>query len=75
MSPFVKLQIRIMSNDMASSDIGQVLNNLKDSSAFARQAKAKVQECISAVRSANDVDPNWTDDQICQMILDQMENR
>lgn len=74
MSPFVKLQVRIMSRDMASSDIGKTINNLKDSPEFARQAKAKVQECISAVRSANDVDPNWTDDQICQMILDQMEN-
>lgn len=70
MSPFVKLQIKVMSNDMASPNIGQVVNNLANSPAFAHVAKVKVQEYIETVRSSPDADPNWTDSQICEMILD-----
>lgn len=70
MTPFIKLQIHVMSKNMASSDIGVVVTNIAHSTQFAREAKIEVEAYIAMTRSAKDADPNWTDDEICQMILD-----
>lgn len=39
-------------------------------SAAARQAEQTADQMIAAVRQARDADPTWTEDYICQRILD-----
>lgn len=40
-----------------------------------REAMADVERYIKKVRSAHDADPNWTDDDICQKILNGIKER
>lgn len=71
--PSVRLMIHIMSTDMIDRDIGKIINNIQNSPAFAHVAKVRLKEYIDTVRSAKHADPNWTDEQICEMIMEKID--
>jgi len=72
-SPSKRLLIELISRRVARPDLAGSLAELRVISTHAAVAKKQMDEYINAMRSANDADPNWSDDDIAQMILDAMK--
>lgn len=72
MKPKIKLLIKIMSRNMACKDMGQCVANLAIAPKFAKEAKEELEGYINRIRQADGADPSWTDDEICQMILEKL---
>ena len=56
-----------------TSNIGEVVERMKAGlNEHGQRAAQFVEDAIAAVRSAPDADPAWTDEEICQRIVDQI---
>ena len=69
----VSLMIARMSASLSSEGLPGIVTALQSPEALkaiATEAKQFVKDSIAAVRAAIEADPNWTDEQICQMIMD-----
>ncbi len=71
----LRLQIFIMSKDMATPDIGTTVKNLQEAERFAKAARKQVEAQIALVRQARDADPNWTDEEICEEICGSLSEK
>lgn len=70
-----KLLIYRMSQQMAIGGIYEAIANPKRMNRYVREAETFVAESIQQVRQAEDADPNWTDEEIAQMIVDRLIER
>lgn len=59
---------------LVSMEVLRMIQNNQLAEPF-REAMADVERYIKKVRSAHDANPNWTDDDICQKILNGIKER
>lgn len=51
---------------------GETVESLKNIGSVAKVARVQLDEIIAVVRTASDADPNWTDNDISQMVIDKL---
>lgn len=69
----VRLLIHIIAkNATQGKTLIETVNDLKNLDETVRKAKTELDQYIDVVRSAHDANPNWTVDEICQMIIDRL---
>lgn len=76
-SPKLKLLIHIIAkNATHGKTTGETLEILKnDLRSSTLNAREELDRYIAVVRAAKDADQNWTEDEICQMIIDKLSEK